>query len=68
MMAYICITSKEERIHHHAQLQNIFFFSVMFVFPLCINYRVPMIWIFGYLQAYRLLLTPSQVFMHQGLS
>lgn len=45
-----------------------FFFSVMFVFPLCTNYRVPMIWIFGYLQAYRLLLTPSQVFMHQGLS
>lgn len=45
-----------------------FFFSVMFVFPLCTNYRVPMIWIVGYLQSYRLLLTPSQVFMRQSLS
>lgn len=65
-ISVLLLKKKEYTTMHNSRI--IFFFSVMFVFPLCTNYRVPMIWIFGYLQSYRLLLTPSQVFMRQSLS
>lgn len=62
----VLLQKKQEYTATHNS--RIIFFSVVVIFLLCINYSIPMIWIFGYLQSYRLLLIPTQVFMHQGLS